>query len=79
MAAVTRIKFDPNETAQKLVFEPVGFLDEDQFRLVQEEHNDPTVMAITGETPDVLEHLKAYEEAAKNGVAPTGCSGSRNR
>lgn len=71
MAAVTRIKFDPNETAQKLVFEPVGFLDEDQFRLVQEEHNDPTVMAITGETPDVLEHLKAYEEAVKNGVAPT--------
>lgn len=69
MAAITRIKFDPNETAQKLVFEPVGFLSEEQFRLVQEEHNDTTVMAITGETPEVLEHLKAYEEAVKNGGA----------
>lgn len=74
MAVVTRISFDPNETAQKLVFKAVGFLNEAEFKEVEKLNKDDLTMAITGETPEVLAHLAAFEaklkEAPQQAAAP---------
>lgn len=84
MAVVTQISFDPNEVAQKLVFKAVGFLNEAQFKEVVALQDDDTVKAITGETPDVLAHLQAYEDRVAAGgipapVAPTPVKGSATK
>lgn len=71
MAVITRISFDPNETAQKLVFKAVGFLSEKEFNEIKSLQDDTTITSITGETSEVISHLKAYEErVAAGGQAP---------
>lgn len=69
-AVVTKVSFDPNETAQKLVFDAVGYLTEAQYREVMELQKDPTVLAITGETPEVLERVKEFEEGKLKPITP---------
>jgi hypothetical protein len=47
-AVVTKIRFEPGESSPKLVFSPVGFLDEAQYEEVQTIKQDEVVGQITG-------------------------------
>lgn len=50
-AVVTQISFDPNVPTPRLVFKPVGFVDEASYRSAMEESASDTVHAIIGEAP----------------------------
>lgn len=50
-AVVTRVKFDPNESTPKLLFEPRGILAENTFNLVSEIAQSDTVRQIVGLAP----------------------------
>lgn len=47
-AVVTKIRFEPGESSPKLVFSPVGFLDEEQYEEAQAMKSDEVVGQITG-------------------------------
>lgn len=70
-AVLTKVSFDPNETAQKLVFDAVGILTEAEYNEVCGMQDDSIVLAVTGETPEVLSRLKDFEEGKlKPAAAP---------
>jgi hypothetical protein len=60
---ITRISFDPNEVAQKLVFTFAGFVQSiEEYNRIAKLADSDTVKAIVGETPEVVQRLKDYEE-----------------
>lgn len=50
-AVSTKIKFEPTESSPKLIFQPVGFLDEAQYAQVQQVKTEDIVDQITGKVP----------------------------
>lgn len=50
-SVVTKIRFEPGESSPKLIFAPVGFLDEEQYDEVQSVKADEIVAQITGVAP----------------------------
>jgi len=82
-AVITKLRFDPEAPTPKVLFEPVGFLSEEQFNHVKEVAASERVEAILGGSPAVDEgeaqadalgevpaHLKAATPPAKPKATP---------
>jgi len=50
-AVSTKLRFEPSESSPKLIFQPVGFLDEAQYAQVQQVKTEAVVDQITGKAP----------------------------
>lgn len=57
-AVLVEISFDPDSDAQKLVFRPVGFVNQEQYAQINEVAQSDVVKQITGVTDDVLDYMK---------------------
>lgn len=53
-AVVTKVRFEPGESSPKLVFSPIGFLDEGQYEEVQQIKADEIISEITGAAPRII-------------------------
>lgn len=50
-AVSTKLRFEPSESSPKLIFQPVGFLNEAQYAQVQQVKTEAVVDQITGKSP----------------------------
>lgn len=67
-AVITKLRFEPGESSPKLIFAPVGFLDEDQYNAAQDAKADDMVGQITGviaPTPAASDDDEGDEPAPK--------------
>jgi hypothetical protein len=61
---VTRISFDPSVATPRLLFKPIGYVDEPTYRKAVEVSKSELVRAIIGEVPSITDVDREAEDSA---------------